>query len=233
LEVLSGTSSFFNSVIVLNAYAAIGYITILNANVNLEFFNETMQPQEDKNALFNRLIQSCIRGKREAQYQLYNLLSGKMFAVCLRYSNDRESAEDILQEGFVKVFQNMEKFRGEGSFEGWVRRIFVNTAVEHFRKNTKMMPVVSLDAVSYGLEYEAPHHNLDLEDLMKFIQTLSPGYRTVFNLYVIEGYSHKEIGEMLKISEGTSKSQLARARYLLQRMIVDANQIAKPNVAAQ
>lgn len=192
-----------------------------------------MQPTEDKNELYNKLIEGCMRGKREAQYQLYNLMSGKMFAVCLRYSNDRESAEDILQEGWVKIFQNMEKFRGEGSFEGWVRRIFVNTAVEHFRKNNKLQPFVNLESVAFQLEYEAPHHNLDMEDLMKFIQSLSPGYRTVFNLYVIEGYSHKEIGEMLKISEGTSKSQLARARYLLQQMIQNANQLPERNVAAQ
>lgn len=192
-----------------------------------------MQPTDDKNELYSKLIRECIRGKREAQYQLYNMMSGKMFAVCLRYSNDRESAEDILQEGFVKTFQNLEKFRGDGSFEGWVRRIFVNTAIEHFRKSTKMQPVVNLDSVAFALEYEAPHHNLDMEDLMNFIQQLSPGYRTVFNLYVIEGYSHKEIGEMLNVSEGTSKSQLSRARFLLQKMISESDIISRDNAATQ
>lgn len=190
-----------------------------------------MQLQEDKSELFNRLIKGCMRNDRQAQYQLYNMLSAKMFAVCLRYSNDRESAEDLLQEGFIKVFNNIDKYRGDGSFEGWVRRIFVNTAVEHFRKNSRMLPVVNLDAVAFTLEYEAPTHHLHVEDLMRFVQQLSTGYRTIFNLYVIEGFSHKEISEMLKISEGTSKSQLARARYLLQKMIVEDDQKTKTNVA--
>lgn len=183
-----------------------------------------MQRQEDKIALYNKLIHGCIRNNRESQYQLYNLLSPRMYAVCLRYCNDRDTAEDLLQEGFVKVFQNLEKYRGDGSFEGWVRKIFVNTAVENFRKSNKMVPLVNLDAVSFNLEYEAPPHDLHVEDLMKFVQSLSPGYRTIFNLYVVEGYSHKEISEMLNISEGTSKSQLARARYLLQKMIAEDQQ---------
>lgn len=192
-----------------------------------------MQPLEDKTALYNQLVQDCIRQKREAQYRLYNILAGKMFAVCLRYSNDREAAEDILQEGFVKVFQNLEKFRGEGSFEGWVRRIFINTAVEHFRKSTRLQTDLTLETVEVYAEAYKTSDALELEDLMNFIQKLSPGYRTVFNLYVIEGYSHKEIGEMLDISEGTSKSQLARARYLLQKMINDSNKLPVSNAGIQ
>lgn len=190
-----------------------------------------MQPQEDKSALYKQLIQDCLRQKRESQYQLYNLLSGKMFAVCLRYCNDREAAEDVLQEGFVKVFQHLEKFRGEGSFEGWVRRIFINTAVEHFRKSNRLKTDLSLDTVEMYAEAYKVSDALELEDLMKFIQKLSPGYRTVFNMYVIEGYSHKEISEMLEISEGTSKSQLARARYLLQKMVIDSNKLPVNNAS--
>jgi len=190
-----------------------------------------MQPEQEKIELYNQLVEGCLKNKREAQYQLYNLLSGKMYAVCLRYCNDKESAQDILQEGFVKVFSNLERYRGEGSFEGWVRRIFINTAVEHFRKESRMFPVSDLEAVTYSIPYDAPHHNLEMEDLLKLVQSLSTGYRTVFNLYVIEGYSHKEIADMMNISEGTSKSQLARARYLLQRMIIEADQVKKSNVA--
>jgi RNA polymerase sigma-70 factor (ECF subfamily) len=154
-----------------------------------------------------------------------------MFAVCLRYCNDREAAEDVLQEGFVKVFQHLEKFRGEGSFEGWVRRIFINTAVEHFRKSNRLKTDLSLDTVEMYAEAYKVSDALELEDLMKFIQKLSPGYRTVFNMYVIEGYSHKEISEMLEISEGTSKSQLARARYLLQKMVIDSNKLPVNNAS--
>jgi len=153
-----------------------------------------------------------------------------MFAVCMRYAKDREAAEDILQEGWVKVFKNIEKYRGDGSFEGWVRRIFVNTAVEHYRKEAKMI-AVSEEAEAYFVVHEDVSDDLELADLMKCIQSLSAGYRTVFNLYVIEGYSHKEIAEQLNISEGTSKSQLARARYLLQKMIINTNKIKKEDVS--
>ena len=178
-----------------------------------------MQPNDDKTTLYNQLIESCKNNNRDAQYRLYNLLSGKMFAVCLRYAKHREAAEDLLQEGFVKVFTNIDKFRGEGSFEGWVRRIIVNTAVEHYRKSTKMYPMVNVDDVNKDIPWTDTGDDLELEDLMKMINKLSHGYKTIFNLYVVEGYSHKEIAEMLEISEGTSKSQLARARYLLMEMV--------------
>ncbi len=189
-----------------------------------------MQPQDDKITLYNELIAGCRRNLREAQYKLYNILSAKMFSVCLRYAKNREAAEDLLQEGFVKVFNNIDKFRGEGSFEGWVRRIMVNTAVEHYRKSTKMYPMVNVDDVNKNITWEDPGDDLQLEDLMNMINKLSPGYRTIFNLYVVEGYSHREIGELLEISEGTSKSQLSRARYLLMDM-VKKSEIVKRSAA--
>lgn len=171
----------------------------------------------------NEMLDGCIRGDRRCQMALYELLSGKMFAVCLRYANDHNSAQDLLQEGFIKVYKNIHKFRREGSFEGWVRRIFVNTAIEQFRKNVTLYAIHESETVKYehfeGNAFETLKH----QDLMKMIQSLSHGYRTVFNLYVIEGYSHKEISDMLNISEGTSKSQLARARYLLQKKIMDTS----------
>lgn len=186
-----------------------------------------MQPNDDKVILYNKLIESCKSNDREAQYRLYNLLSGKMFAVCLRYAKHREAAEDLLQEGFVKVFTHIDKFRGEGSFEGWVRRIIVNTAVEHYRRSTKMYPMVNVEDVNRDIPWVDTGENLELEDLMNMINKLSQGYKTIFNLYVVEGYSHKEIAEMLEISEGTSKSQLARARYLLMEMVKKSEIVKK------
>ncbi len=167
------------------------------------------------------IIQGCMKGDRKFQQVLYNQFAGKMFSVCLRYANEYNSAQDLLQEGFVKVFKNIDKFRSEGAFEGWVRRIFVNTAIEHYRKQVNLYALHDSEVNYYEYYGESALETLKHEDILKMIQTLSDGYRTVFNLYVIEGYSHKEIGDMMGISEGTSKSQLARARYLLQKMITD------------
>jgi len=166
------------------------------------------------------LIKACIEGKRSAQAHLYHLHSAKMFGICLRYANNYHSAEDILQDGFIKVFQNIDRFKGSGSFEGWLKRIFINTSIEHYRKQIKIddepdgaVEVSDLEGIG--------HENLVVQDMLNMIQTLSPGYRTVFNMYAIEGYSHKEIAEILNITEGTSKSQLARARMLLQKMLAN------------
>ena len=186
-----------------------------------------MQPKDQKLELYNELIDSCINNNREAQYKLYNLLSGKMFAVCLRYAKNREVAEDLLQEGFVKVFNNIQKYRGDGAFEGWVRRIIVNTAVEYYRKSARMYPMKDVEEMDKDAIWEENGDLLELEDLMKMINSLSTGYRTIFNLYVVEGYSHKEIAEMMEISEGTSKSQLARARYLLIDMVKKSETVKK------
>ncbi len=171
------------------------------------------------------LIDGCIRGKRNCTNALYSYFSPKMFGICLRYANDYHSAEDILQEGFIRVFNHIDRFRGEGSFEGWMKRIFINTAIEYYRKSinhsghAELETTVSFQSSTNELALE----NLATQDLLKLIQKLSPGYRTVFNLYVIEGYAHKEIAAALKISEGTSKSQLARARGILQKMIKNLN----------
>ena len=167
------------------------------------------------------IIAGCAKNETKYQQMLYNMLSAKMFAVCLRYANEYNAAQDLLQEGFVKIFRNIEKFRGEGSFEGWARRIFVNTAIEHYRKQVNLYALHDTDKRSFEYYDDNALETLKHEDILKMIQQLSDGYRTVFNLYVIEGYSHKEIGELMQISEGTSKSQLSRARYLLQKMIVE------------
>jgi RNA polymerase sigma factor (sigma-70 family) len=166
------------------------------------------------------LIKGSIAGDRRMQEELYRRFAPKMYAVCLRYANNTNDAQDLLQEGFIKVYKNLHRFRAEGSFEGWVRRVFVNTSIEHFRKKTAQLSSVSEkeentieDADITALD------SLAEKDIINLVQELSPGYRTVFNLYVVEGYSHKEIGEMLGISEGTSKSQLARAKSILQKKI--------------
>lgn len=165
------------------------------------------------------LIQLSASGDRRSQKLLYDRYASKMFGVCLRYAQDYQNAEDILQEGFVKAFRNMEKFRFEGSFEGWLRRIMVNTAIEMHRRKNHLYPLVEVENTDIELVEENAVNMLAADDLMTMIASLSPGYRTVFNLYAIEGYSHKEIAEQLNISEGTSKSQLARARYILMDMV--------------
>lgn len=192
-----------------------------------------MQPNLEKIALYERLIKGCLKQQRSAQKELYDVLSGKVFAICLRYADNYHTAEDLLQEGFIKIFKNIRSYRGDGSFEGWAKRIVVNTAIEHYRKQARMYPIVNLDAVDYSLNMEYLADTLELQDLQKLIQRLSPGYRTVFNLYVVEGYSHREIAEMLDITEGTSKSQLARARYLLQKMIIAANMVGGHEAVAK
>jgi RNA polymerase sigma factor (sigma-70 family) len=166
------------------------------------------------------LIEGCIKGDRRMQEELYRRFAPKMYAVCLRYSNNSEDAQDLLQEGFIKVYRNLHRFRAEGSFEGWIRRVFVNTSIEHFRKKSAKLSMVSEKEESTIEDNDiSALENLAEKDIINIIQELSPGYRTVFNLYVVEGYSHKEIGELLSISEGTSKSQLARAKAVLQKKV--------------
>lgn len=165
------------------------------------------------------LIAGCIAGNRKMQQELYQRFAPKMFGVCLRYAGNTEEAEDILQEGFVKVFRKIDSFRSEGSFEGWVRRIFVNTAIEHFRRKTYLQPVTEREEETIEGSYLSVLDSLAERDIIGLVQQLSPGYRTVFNMYVVEGYTHKQIAESLGISEGTSKSQLSRAKIILQDMV--------------
>jgi len=177
------------------------------------------------------MINGCIVGDCEAQKMLYHRYAPKMFSVCLRYAKDYHSAEDVLQEGFIKVFKYISKFRREGSFEGWLRRIFINTSIENLRKVVSLYPIVNEEDKPIDIIDENVFDELDHQDLLNMVQSLSPGYRTVFNLYVIEGYSHHEIAAMLGISEGTSKSQLARARMLLQKKILSTQKIAAESVS--
>lgn len=164
------------------------------------------------------LVQGCKRGERQAQEGLYRQLVSTMMGICLRYAKDRDDAEDILQTGFIRVFQKISDFRMEGSFEGWVKRIMVNTALEHYRKNLRTLTAVSLDEVQEEVSF-SDWNALEVEDLLNVIQSLPNGYRMVFNMYALEGYSHKEIAEELGITESGSKSQLSRARALLKEKI--------------
>lgn len=167
----------------------------------------------------SNLIKGCIEGNPHMQRLLYDRFSSMMYAVCLRYCNNPEDANDVMQEGFIKVYKSLSKFRAEGSFEGWVRRIFINTSIEHFRKKVKLYNV---SEVPENTIEEGDLSALDVlaaKDILNIINELPPGYKVVFNLHVIEGYSHKEIAEILGITEGTSKSQLARAKGFLKKIL--------------
>ena len=178
-----------------------------------------MIPERNQNITESDLLRGCMEGNRRMQEELYRRFSPRMYAVCLRYAGNAEEAEDILQEGFIKVFKKLDSFRSEGSFEGWVRRVFVNTAIEHFRRKRYLMPVTEKEENTIEGKYVSVLDELAEKDILALVQELSPGYRTVFNMYVVEGYTHKEIADMLGISEGTSKSQLSRAKVILQDMV--------------
>ncbi len=172
-------------------------------------------------AEIKEIINGCLKGSRRDQELLYRRHSAKLYAVCLQYSGNDEEARDILQEGFIKIFENLVHYKHEGSFEGWVRRIMVNTALEKYRSKHLLRRVDDIDLIP---EPDAEPDNEDYAglqavDLMSIIRELPPKYRMVFNLFAIEGYSHREISKMMNISEGTSKSNLSRARAILQRRV--------------
>ncbi len=165
------------------------------------------------------ILEGCIAGNRKAQGNLFDLFGDEMFGVCLYYSKDYTEAEDTLHEGFIKVFQKIDQFKHKGSLVGWIRKVMVNTALEKYRKHQQLYALVDEQALNEDMVPENAFHDLSAQDLIKLIRELTPQYRMVFNLYAIEGYSHKEISEMMGISEGTSKSNLARARYILQKKV--------------
>ena len=162
-----------------------------------------------------QLVNKCLEMDTLAQKQLFEFYSKRMMGVCLRYAKDSEEAQDVLQMGFIKVFEKLEMYKHQGSLEGWIRKIIVNTALDNIRKNKKLMNNIDLEKVDYQL------HNYDAEDLLKVIKKMPTGFRTVFNMYVIEGFSHKEIAEELNISVSTSKSQFSRARVFLQKRLIE------------
>ena len=168
---------------------------------------------------FDELVRLCKKKSAVAQQQLYKLLAPKLFGVCLRYAGNRTEAEDILQDGFVKIFTKIGQFDFKGSFEGWARRVVVNCALTHYRRESKLCAVPDIAEYDTQLASDDVLSVISGNELMQMVQQLTPQYRTVFNLYAIEGFSHQEIGQMLNISEGTSKSNLSRARCLLQEKV--------------
>lgn len=172
------------------------------------------------NGISPMLLENLRNGNRKSQKQLYDHFSPRMYALCMRYANSQQEAQDLMQEGFIKVFQHLHQYRGDGNFEGWMRRIFINTAIEFYRKRSYWKQIDENEANTKEVRDPTGYDRLTLQDMMKMVQSLSDGYRTVFNLYVVEGFSHREISEMLHISEGTSKSQLSRAKAILQKNII-------------
>ena len=165
------------------------------------------------------LIRRCLKNKSDAQRMLYDKHSSLVYTVCFRYSKNAEDANDLLQETFIKVFSNLEKFNGSGSFEGWVRRIAVNCAIRHYRKNENRVDDGDIEYSPDAQTYADVIDHLSAEEIIHVINQLPDGYRMVFNMYAIEGYSHKEIGEHLNISESSSRSQLTRARMALMEKV--------------
>jgi len=176
----------------------------------------------------SQLIRGCMAGDRNCQSLLYNLYAPKMMIVCLRYAKNREEAEETLQNGFIRVFKFIGQFKHEGSLEGWIRKIMVNCALQKLRNNLHLRPVVSLDTrVNDQFCGNNIIEHINGKELLKLVQTLSPAYRIVFNLYVFEGMKHREIAELLNISEGTSKSNLSDARNILQKKVNRSLKVAK------
>jgi RNA polymerase sigma factor (sigma-70 family) len=176
-------------------------------------------------------IHDCIAGERQAQNCLYEHFAPRLFMVCLRYTSSRVEAEDILQEGFIRIFTYLKQYKHEGSFEGWMRRIMVNCALQRYGSHAKMGVVIPLTDEQYsGSSNNPAPSNLGQKELLALVQKLPPGYRMVFNLYVFEGLKHREIAAVLGISEGTSKSNLSDARTILQKEIHKLNGAGQPKI---
>ena len=170
------------------------------------------------------LINRCLNNEARAQEDFYKRFAPKMYGVCMRFAKNQMEADDILQEGFIKVFTNLRSFRGEGSLEGWVRKTIVNTAINLYKKNLKHQKDTDIEQAEVVQNFEQSSlDKISVQELMDIIRDLPTGYRVVFNLNVIEGYSHKEISQLLEISENTSKSQLSRARQALQKKLFELN----------
>jgi RNA polymerase sigma-70 factor (ECF subfamily) len=178
----------------------------------LKLFRTSISPEQE-------LVQGCIAGNRAMQKMLYDLYAKKMMAVCLRYSKTSFEAEDVMQEAFIKVFEHIRYFKGECPLEFWIRKIMVNTALKQHRKMMHVSSLAEADKIQEVPEEEFILSGYNYEDLLRMVQSLAPRYQLIFNLYAIEGYAHKEIAEMLDISEGTSKSQYSRARAILRNML--------------
>ncbi|MSQ79872.1 MAG: sigma-70 family RNA polymerase sigma factor [Flavobacteriaceae bacterium] len=177
----------------------------------------------NKEATEEEVLKGCLSRDRACQKAVFDRYSGRMLSLCFRYSRDKMEAEDILQEAFIRVFDSLHQFGFKGSFEGWLRRVMVTTALNHYRKKkNERMEVDMEEAVEVEkAEFDNYDNRFELKELMAMVQTLPAQYKAVFNLYAVDGYNHREIAEMLGISESSSKSNLSRARGILQRMITE------------
>ena len=167
------------------------------------------------------IISECLKNRRAAQKRLYDIYAAKMYGICMRYAKNHHDAQDILQDGFVAVFKYLHTFKNKGSFEGWIKRIMINTAVKHYKEKISHL-TISIDKMEEGFfnnELKEESNRVELNELTEIIQTLPAQYRIVFNMHAIEGYSHKEIANALKISEGTSRSNYLRARSILKNKL--------------
>ncbi|HEX8331122.1 MAG TPA: sigma-70 family RNA polymerase sigma factor [Segetibacter sp.] len=177
------------------------------------------------------IIAGCIHNNPSAQRELYNRYSSKMLSVCYRYAQSREDAEDMLQEGFIKVFTQVHTFQNKGAFEGWIRRIVVHTCINFLKKNKKFTDNVDIAQAGYlQIKEETIPSIMQAKQVVECIRLLPIGYKTVLNLYAIEGYSHREIAGMLDIEESTSRSQYTRAKSMLESVLIKKNILEKPNV---
>lgn len=176
---------------------------------------------------YGDLIEACINGERAAQRSLYDIFSKKMYVVCLRYTKSQQEAEDVLQEAFIKIYKNLNTYRGESRLDYWIKRIVINTALNNQRKKLYMYPMVDIDEVQNTVERNKVLSDFRVDELLRMIRELPDGCQTIFNLFAIEGYSHKEIAEMLNVSEGTSKSQFSRARKLLQEKLAEEEKLER------
>lgn len=169
------------------------------------------------------LIKGCCKGDRQAQQDLYNAYSSRMYPIALRYSKMQQEAEDILQEAFLKVFQNIKTFRNDSSLAYWIKRIVINTALNHQRSKLYLYPMVDISDLKSHQSSDVALSNFSHKELLSLVKKLPTGCQVIFNLYAIEGFKHNEIAKMLEISEGTSKSQYARAKSLLKEWITESN----------
>jgi RNA polymerase sigma-70 factor (ECF subfamily) len=187
--------------------------------IALNIPSKTYRLENQKSVNEASLITACINEERWAQKELYEKFFGKMMGVCLRYSNNGEDAKDILNEGFVKVFRYLHRYKVGTSLNGWVRRIMINTSIDFYRKSIRHRTEDLDYAVNTKSTNEDPISNYSAKEILALIQKLPPSYRAVFNLYAIEGYSHREVGQQLGISESTSRSNLVKARSKLKVML--------------
>ena len=184
-----------------------------------------MKLQIQKSTLETELIIACKKQNAKAQRALYDKHASHMLGLCKRYIKGEMEAEDVMIKGFMKVFTKIDLFAGKGSFEGWMKRIMINEALGYIRKNKSMYLEMEIEAADKEPDFDTLSTELEAMDLLKMVNGLPSGYRTIFNLYAIEGYSHKEIAELLGISENTSKSQLSRARMHLQKKLLESEKV--------